>query len=120
MILKCISPTDSEYIQENLQELLDKLAGSVAHVNVGAATETEMKERKALFEDALHATRAAIEEGIVPGGGVALLHARKVLDKFGEELRGAKTTDDEVSGVQLLKRVLEWPCRYIAENAGLD
>src|SRR5205085_9248407 len=95
------------------QERLAKLAGGVAQIKVGAATETEMKERKALYEDALHATRAALAEGIVTGGGVALLQARKVLEKF--ELQG-----DEAVGTHVLQRVLEMPCRLIAENAGLD
>src|SRR5208282_2933757 len=113
MIRREIGVTDSEYDREKLQERLAKLAGGVAQLKVGAATETEMKERKALYEDALHATRAALAEGIVPGGGVALLQARKVLDKF--ELAG-----DEGYGVQALQRVLEMPCRLIAENAGLD
>src|SRR5205807_8592911 len=93
MIRKEIAKTDSEYDREKLQERLAKLAGGVAQVKVGAATETEMKERKALFEDALHATRAALAEGIVPGGGVALLHARKALDKVqaeGDEAVGVK------------------------------
>src|SRR5262249_30725367 len=102
-----------EYDREKLQERLARLAGGVAQIKVGAATETEMKERKALYEDALHATRAALAEGIVPGGGVALLQARKVLDKL--ELPG-----DEAMGVQVLQRVLEVPCRWIAENAGRD
>src|SRR5262249_45398547 len=108
-----IDKTDSEYDREKLQERLAKLAGGVAQIKVGAATETELKERKALYEDALHATRAAIAEGIVPGGGVALLQARKVLDKF--DLPG-----DEGAGVRCLRNVLEIPCRMIAENAGLD
>src|SRR5207244_7906624 len=82
MIRKEITKTDSEYDREKLQERLAKLAGGVAQVKVGAATETEMKERKALYEDALHATRAAIAEGIVPGGGVAFIHARKSLDSL--------------------------------------
>jgi len=85
----------------------------VAQSKVGAATETEMKERKALYEDALHATRAAIAEGIVPGGGVALLQARKSLDKF--TLEG-----EENAGVGVVRNVLEMPCRWIAENAGQD
>src|SRR5882762_873808 len=106
MIRKEITKTDSEYDREKLQERLAKLAGGVAQVKVGAATETEMKERKALYEDALHATRAALEEGIVPGGGVALLQARKVLEKF--------TLDgDEGFGVGVLMRVLDMPCRLI-------
>src|SRR5436190_11748055 len=93
MIRKEITKTDSEYDREKLQERLAKLAGGVAQVKVGAATETEMKERKALYEDALHATRAALAEGIVPGGGVALLQARKVLDKL-------EVGDDEQAGVR--------------------
>src|SRR5713101_2781505 len=109
MIRREISTTDSEYDREKLQERLAKLAGGVAQIKVGAATETEMKERKALYEDALHATRAAIAEGIVPGGGVALLQARKVLDKF--TLEG-----DEAAGVRVLYNVLDMPCRWIAEN----
>jgi chaperonin GroEL len=114
MIRRELKTTDSEYDREKLQERLAKLAGGVAQIKVGAATETEMKERKALYEDALHATRAALAEGIVPGGGVALLQARKALDKF--TLDG----DDENAGVQVLHHVLEMPCRMIAENAGLD
>src|SRR4029077_5726947 len=113
MIRREIGTTESDYDREKLQERLAKLAGGVAQIKVGAATETEMKERKALYEDALHATRAALAEGIVPGGGVALLQARRVLDKL--ELSG-----DEGLGVQVLQRVLEMPCRWIAENAGLD
>src|SRR5207244_5609591 len=113
MIRKEIDKTDSDYDREKLQERLAKLAGGVAQVKVGAATETEMKERKALYEDALHATRAAIAEGIVPGGGVALIQARKVLDKF--TLEG-----DEQLGVRCLQNVLEIPARVIAENAGID
>src|SRR5580700_5144836 len=114
MIRREITTTESEYDQEKLQERLAKLAGGVAQVKVGAATETEMKERKALYEDALHATRAALAEGIVPGGGVALLQARKVIDKTTVE------NDDEKAGLQVLQAVLEMPCRMIAENAGLD
>jgi chaperonin GroEL len=114
MIREEVKKTDSEYDREKLQERLAKLAGGVAQVKVGAATETEMKERKALYEDALHATRAALAEGIVPGGGTALLQARKGLDKV------PTNSDDEKQGVLLLKRVLETPCRAIAENAGLD
>jgi chaperonin GroEL len=113
MIRREIDKTDSDYDREKLQERLAKLAGGVAQLKVGAATETEMKERKALYEDALHATRAALAEGIVAGGGVALLQARKVLDKL--ELEG-----DEAHGVQVLQHVLEMPCRFIAENAGKD
>src|SRR5262249_51219201 len=101
MIREEIKKTDSENDREKLQERLAKLAGGVAQVKVGAATETEMKERKALYEDALHATRAALAEGIVAGGGTALLQARKVLDKV------AADTEDEKQGALLLKRVLE-------------
>src|SRR5262249_50226781 len=113
MIRREIEVTDSEYDREKLQERLAKLAGGVAQIKVGAATETEMKERKALYEDALHATRAAIAEGIVAGGGVALIQAAKVLDKF-------KLDGDEDLGVRVLKATLDIPCRWIADNAGLD
>src|SRR5436309_6456080 len=113
MIRREIEKTDSDYDREKLQERLAKLAGGVAQIKVGAATETEMKERKALYEDSLHATRAAIAEGIVPGGGVALLRAR-------EALKDLKLEGDQAAGVQVVKNVLEWPCRWIAENAGLD
>lgn len=108
-----IDNTDSEYDKEKLQERLAKLAGGVAEISVGAATETEMKERKDLIDDALAATRAAIEEGIVPGGGVALLRCGKCLDKL--ELKG-----DESLGADLVRKVLEMPLRKIAENAGLE
>jgi len=107
-----VDETDSEYDKEKLQERLAKLSGGVAIINVGAATETEMKEKKARVEDAMHATRAAVEEGIVPGGGVALLRASAVLDTL-------KLDDaDEKVGAQLLKRALEEPIRQIAINAG--
>jgi chaperonin GroEL len=108
-----IEKTDSDYDREKLQERLAKLAGGVAQINVGAHTETEMKERKDLIDDAMHATRAAVEEGVVPGGGVALLRCGKVLDKM--DLPG-----DEKLGVKLVKNILEMPLRKIAENAGLD
>jgi len=108
-----IETTDSDYDREKLQERLAKLAGGVAQINCGAATETEMKERKALLEDARAATQAALEEGIVPGGGVALLRSRKVLDKL--DLKG-----DEAMGVEIVRKVLDYPLRYIAENAGVD
>ena len=113
MIRKEITRTESEYDREKLQERLAKLAGGVAQLKVGGATETAMKERKALYEDSLAATKAAIEEGIVPGGGVALLNARKGLEKM-------KLLGDEDAGVKVLFRALEMPCRMIAENAGLD
>jgi chaperonin GroEL len=108
-----IENTDSDYDREQLQKRLAKLAGGVAQINVGAATETEMKERKYLLEDAKSATKAALEEGIVPGGGVALLRCEKALDKI--ELEG-----DEKLGAQIVKNVLDWPMRCIAENAGVD
>ena len=108
-----IEDTTSDYDREKLQERLAKLSGGVAVVRVGAATETEMKEKKDRVEDALHATRAAIEEGIVPGGGVALLRAQAVLDDL--DLAG-----DQQFGVQLLRRALEEPMRQIVTNAGLD
>lgn len=113
MIRKELEKTDSEYDREKLQERLAKLAGGVAQLKVGGATETAMKERKALYEDSLHATRAALAEGIVAGGGVALLHARKGLGKI--ELVG-----DESLGLDVLRKAVEMPCRLIAENAGKD
>jgi chaperonin GroEL len=108
-----IEDTTSDYDREKLQERLAKLVGGVAVINIGAATETEMKEKKARMEDALNATRAAVEEGIVPGGGVALLRCIKVLDKV-------NATGEEKTGVNILKRALEEPLRQIAENAGLE
>jgi chaperonin GroEL len=109
-----IEKSTSDYDKEKLQERLAKLAGGVAVLNVGAATETEMKEKKARVEDALHATRAAVEEGIVPGGGVALLWCQKVLDKA----KGAD--DDEKIGIEIVRRSLEEPIRAIAQNAGAE
>lgn len=108
-----IEETTSDYDREKLQERLAKLAGGVAVVNVGAATETEMKEKKARVEDALHATRAAVEEGIVPGGGVALVRCISSLDKVRSRVRG-----DQKTGVDLLSKALEAPLRKIADNAG--
>ncbi|HEU5188165.1 MAG TPA: chaperonin GroEL [Methylomirabilota bacterium] len=108
-----IEETTSDYDREKLQERLAKLAGGVAIVKVGAATETEMKERKARVEDALNATRAAVEEGIVPGGGVALLRAAKGLD-------GLKLSGDEATGARIVLRALEEPIRQIVQNAGLE
>ncbi len=108
-----IDETTSDYDREKLQERLAKLAGGVAVIKVGAATETEMKEKKARVEDALHATRAAVEEGIVPGGGVALLRAAKALEV-------AKTQGDEKIGVEIVKRACEEPLRQIAGNAGYE
>jgi len=110
---KQIDDTDSDYDKEKLQERLAKLAGGVAVINVGAATETEMKEKKARVEDALHATRAAVEEGIVPGGGVALLRCVDCLAKM-------KLSGDEQIGVEIIRRSLEEPLRTIANNAGLE
>ena len=109
-----IENTDSDFDREKLQERLAKLAGGVAVVKVGAATETEMKEKKHRVEDALQATRAALEEGIVPGGGVALLNAAKSikLDGF--------TDPDERTGAQIIVRALEEPLRQLADNAGLE
>ncbi len=109
-----IDKSTSDYDSEKLQERLAKLAGGVAIINVGAATETAMKEKKALVEDALHATRAAVEEGIVPGGGVALLRSQDALDKMKLD------REDEQIGVQILRRALEHPLRQIAENAGAE
>jgi chaperonin GroEL len=109
-----IDKTTSDYDREKLQERLAKLAGGVAVINVGAATETEMKEKKARVEDALHATRAAVEEGIVPGGGSALLWTQKALDKFKLDHQ------DENIGVQIVRRALEAPLRQIAQNAGAE
>jgi len=108
-----IEKTDSNYDREKLQERLAKLAGGVAVINVGAATESEMKEKKARVEDALHATRAALQEGIVPGGGVALLRTIAALDAI-------KAKGDEVTGINIIKRAIEEPIRQLCENAGLD
>ena len=106
-----VEDTTSDYDREKLQERLAKLVGGVAVIKVGAATETEMKEKKARVEDAMHATKAAVEEGIVPGGGVALLRGAKALDKL-------KLEDDQLVGLQILKRAVEEPMRWIAINAG--
>jgi chaperonin GroEL len=114
-IKKEIEDTTSDYDREKLQERLAKLAGGVAVISVGAATETEMKEKKARVEDALHATRAAGEEGIVPGGGVAYLRSLGALERLSKELEG-----DEKVGVNIVKRALEQPLRTLCENAGLE
>jgi len=108
-----IEATDSEYDREKLQERLAKLAGGVAQIKVGAATEAELKERKSLFDDSRAATHAALAEGVVPGGGVALLRSEKALKKL--DLAG-----DEAHGAQIIANVLHYPLRYIAENAGID
>jgi chaperonin GroEL len=112
-IRKQIEETKSDYDKEKLQERLAKLAGGVAILNVGAATETEMKEKKARVEDALHATRAAVEEGIVPGGGVAMLRCQKAIADL-------KVSGDEKTGAEIIARSLEAPLRQIASNAGID
>jgi chaperonin GroEL len=112
-IKRQIEETTSDYDKEKLQERLAKLAGGVAVINVGAATETEMKEKKSRVEDALHATRAAVEEGIIPGGGVAFLRAIPALEKL-------KLEGDEAVGVSIVKKALEEPIRLIAENAGVE
>ena len=112
-IRRQIEETTSDYDREKLQERLAKLAGGVAVIHVGAATETEMKEKKARVEDALHATRAAVEEGIVPGGGVALIRAQKVIEKL--DLHG-----DEKIGAAIVSRAIEAPLRQLADNAGLE
>ncbi len=112
-IKRQIEESDSEYDKEKLQERLAKLAGGVAVIEVGAATEVELKDKKLRLEDALNATRAAIEEGIVPGGGTALLKAQAELRKFADSLEG-----DERTGAEILIRALEAPCRQIADNAG--
>jgi chaperonin GroEL len=110
-----VEETTSDYDREKLQERLAKLVGGVAVINVGAATESEMKEKKARVEDALNATRAAVEEGVVPGGGVAYLRALPALEKLEAELEG-----DQRIGVRIVKRALEEPLRYIASNAGAE
>jgi chaperonin GroEL len=110
-----VEETTSDYDREKLQERLAKLVGGVAVINVGAATESEMKEKKARVEDALNATRAAVEEGVVPGGGVAYLRSLPALEKLEAELEG-----DQRIGVRIVKRALEEPLRYIASNAGAE
>ncbi len=109
-----IEETTSDYDREKLQERLAKLAGGVAVIRVGGATEIEVKERKDRVEDAMHATRAAVEEGIVPGGGVALLYAATVLDKL------QPANDDQRVGIDIVRRALQGPVRQIAENAGTE
>jgi chaperonin GroEL len=112
-IKKEMETTTSDYDREKLEERLAKLAGGVAQINVGAATEVEMKQKKARVEDALHATRAAVEEGILPGGGVALIRALKGIDEL-------KLSGDEAAGAQIVRRALYAPIKQIAENAGVD
>ncbi len=111
-----VEETTSDYDREKLQERLAKLVGGVAVIKVGAATESEMKEKKARVEDAMHATKAAVEEGIVPGGGVALLRAQKALEKLA---KGEKN-EDQAIGVRIVSRSLEEPIRQIANNAGKE
>jgi len=108
-----VEDTTSDYDREKLQERLAKLVGGVAIIKVGAATETEMKEKKARVEDAMHATKAAVEEGIVPGGGVALLRGAKALE-------GLTLTGDQLVGLQIVRRAIEEPLRHIATNAGAE
>jgi chaperonin GroEL len=112
-IRKQVEETTSDYDREKLQERLAKLVGGVAVIKVGAATETEMKEKKARVEDAMHATKAAVEEGIVPGGGVALIRAAKALDSL-------KLEGDQKVGVELIRKAIEEPLRWIATNAGQE
>jgi chaperonin GroEL len=114
-----IDDTSSDYDREKLQERLAKLVGGVAVIRVGAATETELKEKKARVEDAMHATRAAVEEGIVPGGGVALVRAAKALDKFRANEEGEGDADEQI-GVTIVRRALEEPLRQIVSNAGKE
>ncbi len=114
-----IEDTTSDYDREKLQERLAKLVGGVAVIRVGAATETELKEKKARVEDAMHATRAAVEEGIVPGGGVALVRAAKALDKFRANEEGVGDQDEQI-GVTIVRRALEEPLRQIVQNAGKE
>jgi chaperonin GroEL len=112
-----IADTTSDYDREKLQERLAKLVGGVAVIKVGAATETEMKEKKARVEDAMHATKAAVEEGIVPGGGVALLRASAILESLAKD---SSLDPDERLGVELVRKAAEEPTRWIAQNAGLE
>ena len=109
-----IEETTSDYDKEKLQERLAKLAGGVAVIRVGGATEVEVKEKKDRVEDALHATRAAVEEGILPGGGVPLLRAGKALESIKPE------NDDQRAGVDIVRRAIQWPARMIVDNAGID
>jgi chaperonin GroEL len=110
-----IEQSDSEYDKEKFQERVAKLTGGVAVISVGAETETDMKQKKDLVEDALHATRAAVEEGILPGGGVALLRCQGAVDRLIKNLEG-----DEQIGARIVRRALESPLRQIAANGGLD
>ncbi|MBV9288288.1 MAG: chaperonin GroEL, partial [Hyphomicrobiales bacterium] len=109
-----IEETTSDYDKEKLQERLAKLAGGVAVIRVGGATEIEVKEKKDRVDDAMHATRAAVEEGVLPGGGVALLRALKALESVKVE------NDDQKTGVEIVRKAIYWPARQIVENAGMD
>ena len=109
-----IEETTSDYDKEKLQERLAKLAGGVAVIRVGGATEIEVKERKDRVDDAMHATRAAVEEGVLPGGGVALLRALKALESV------KVVNDDQKTGVEIVRKAIQWPARQIIENAGMD
>ena len=109
-----IEETTSDYDKEKLQERLAKLAGGVAVIRVGGATEVEVKEKKDRVDDALHATRAAVEEGILPGGGVPLLRAGKALEGLKHE------NDDQRTGIEIVRKAVQWPARQIVENAGVD
>ncbi len=124
MIKKQIEETDSDFDREKLQERLAKLSGGVAVIQVGAATETELKEKKHRIEDALSATRAAVQEGMIPGGGASLVHAIKAIDKYIEtapKTNGhASTWADEKIGIEIVKKALEEPLRQIAYNAGYE
>jgi chaperonin GroEL len=118
MIREAIEKTTSEYDREKLQERLAKLSGGVAVLRVGGASEVEVSEKKDRITDALNATKAAVEQGIVPGGGVALLYASKELEAL--ESRLAKTNFDQSVGVKIVKEALKMPCRTIAQNAGVE
>jgi len=122
MIKKQIEETDSDFDREKLQERLAKLSGGVAVIQVGAATETELKEKKHRIEDALSATRAAVQEGMIPGGGASLLHAIKAIDKYEPPKTNwhASTWADEKIGISIVRKALEEPARQIADNAGFE
>jgi chaperonin GroEL len=122
MIKKQIEDTDSDFDREKLQERLAKLSGGVAVIQVGAATETELKEKKHRIEDALSATRAAVQEGMIPGGGASLIHAIKAIDKYEPPKTNghAATWADEKIGINIVRKALEEPARQIADNAGFE
>jgi chaperonin GroEL len=122
MIKKQIEETDSDFDREKLQERLAKLSGGVAVIQVGAATETELKEKKHRIEDALSATRAAVQEGMIPGGGSSLVHAVKAIEKYNPPSGNghAATVADEKIGIEIVRKALEEPLRQIAYNAGYE